>query len=78
MSDETYRAVEEALQRHVADENDGALLTAWTLGAAAISVSRSDETHYVYMNHDGPPHEWLGVQWMMRRRAMRWEAGEGE
>lgn len=78
MSDQTYEAVEAALRAHVADETDGGYLAAWTIAAAAVSVADSTETHYVYANHDGAPHEWLGLQAMAHRRAMRWDAGEGE
>lgn len=78
MSDETYEALEAAIRAHVAEETNGGYLTAWTLAAAAASVTDSGETHYSYANHDGAPHEWLGLQSMARRRAMRWQFEEGE
>ena len=77
MSQETYDALEVAVRAHVADENNGAYLTAWHLVSAGVSVRATDETHYSYVTHDGPPHEWIGLLWMAQRRAMRWEAGEG-
>lgn len=77
MSDTTWDALEEALRTHVADETDGGYLAAWTLAAAAVSPADPNETHYVYANHDGAPHEWLGLQQMAHRRAMRWDAGDG-
>lgn len=78
MSDETYRVMEQAIRDHVADATDGGYLTAWTLASAAVSPTDSNETHYIYANHDGAPHEWLGLQAMAHRRAMRWDAGQGE
>lgn len=75
MSDETYAAVEEAIQAHLADENDGAYLTHWHLVAAGAVPTASNETVYQYANHDGAPHEWIGLLWMAHRRAMRWESG---
>jgi hypothetical protein len=77
VSDSTYAALEEALRAHVADETDGGYLVHWTLAAAAARPDDSDSTEYVYANHDGPPHEWLGLQSMAHRRAMRWQAGDG-
>lgn len=78
MSKETYAALEEALRAHVADESEGGYLTHWTLAAAAARPESPDSTSYIYANHDGAPHEWLGLQAMAHRRAMRWEAGDEE
>lgn len=78
MSEVTYAALEDALRAHIADETDGGYLTAWTLAAAAVSPADPNETHYTYANHEGAPHEWLGLQAMAHRRAMRWEAGDGD
>lgn len=78
MSEDTWQGVEDAIRAHVLDESGGGYLTHWTLAAAAVSPDDARETHYVYANHDGAPHEWLGLQAMAHRRAMRWEAGEGE
>jgi hypothetical protein len=76
MSVDTYRAVEDAIRAHVADETEGGYLTAWTLACAAVSPSDANATSYVYANHDGAPHEWLGLQSMARRRAIRWQHDE--
>lgn len=78
MSAETHRKLEEALREHVTDETDGGYLTSWTMAAAAASPNDAESTHYVYANHDGAPHEWLGLQAMAHRRAMRWQAEQGE
>ena len=78
MSDTTYAALEDAIRAHVADETSGGYLTCWYLAAAAARPEDAQCTEYVYANHDGAPHEWLGLQWMAQRRAMRWEAGEGD
>jgi hypothetical protein len=74
VSDETYRAVEDALRAHMADENDGAYLVHWHLVSAGVVPADADRTVYQYANHDGAPHEWVGLLWMAQRRAMRWEA----
>jgi len=78
VSDQTWQAVEDAIRAHVFDETDGGYLTHWTLAAAAVRPESSDVTSYTYANHDGAPHEWMGLQAMAHRRAMRWEASEGE
>lgn len=75
---DTYEQVERALQAHASAQTDGGLLMHWTLAMAVVSADDPNETHYIYANHDGAPHEWLGLQAMAHRRAMRWEAGEGE
>jgi len=77
VSQRTYEAVEAAIREHMADENDGAYLTAWTLAAAGADPADPETTHYVYANHNGAPHEWMGLQAMAARRAARWDAGEG-
>lgn len=76
MSKETYEALETALRAHVADEANGAYLTGWSLTAAGVSSTDPNATEYIYANHDGPPHEWLGLQQMARRRAIRWQHDE--
>jgi hypothetical protein len=78
MSKATYEELEEAIRKHIADATEGGYLTAWTLTAAAARPEDADTTEYLYVNHDGAPHEWLGLQSMAHRRAMRWEAGLSE
>lgn len=78
MSTATYAVLEDAVRAHVADETDGGYATAWHIVAAAVSPDSPDETHYQYVTHDGAPHEWIGLLWMAQRRAMRWEADEGD
>lgn len=68
MSDETFDAVEEALRAHMADEHDGALLNHWMIVAHGISATTANYSHYQYMNHAGPPHEWLGLLSMVNER----------
>jgi hypothetical protein len=78
VSQKTYEALEQALRAHVADETDGGVLSAWTLVAAAVRPEDAPATSYIHAHHDGAPHEWLGLQAMAYRRAMRWDAGEGD
>jgi hypothetical protein len=73
MSDETYAAMERAIRAHVNDVTEGGYLSGWTLAASAVSPTDANATNYIYANHDGAPHEWLGLQSMARRRAVRWQ-----
>lgn len=70
MSKETYEAVEAALKAHMADEHDGAFLTQWVIAAHAIDSTEANASYYEYFNHDGPPHEWMGLVSMLERRAL--------
>lgn len=69
MSERTFELVEKALAEHVADENNGSLLTQWFIVACGVSTTDPMVSHYQYMNHDGAPHEWLGLLHMAIRRA---------
>jgi hypothetical protein len=71
VSDETYNAIEKAIQAHLAEEKNGALLNHWLLVAHGISATESDLSHYLYLNHDGPPHEWMGLLDMAMSRFSR-------
>jgi hypothetical protein len=61
MSDETWNAVEKAIQQHLADEHGGAFLTSWIVVAHGISAQDSNYSYYKYMSSDGPSHEKLGL-----------------
>ena len=69
MSKETADAVEEALRVHMADEYKGALLTQYVIAAHAIDAEDANGSYYAYLNHAGPPHEWMGLMDMLQRRA---------
>jgi hypothetical protein len=71
MSDETYERMQEAVRQHVADATDGGYMSGFFLVAAAVKPETADATDYVYANHDGAPHEWLGLLGMAERRARR-------
>ena len=76
MSEETERAVEDAIRAHIADENDGAFLTSWHVVAAAAIPDNPDATIYQYLTSDGPGHVMLGLLAMAQRRATRWIDGD--
>lgn len=71
MSDATYDAMEEAIRAHVLDATEGGYMAGWVLTAAAVPPSEPDSSHYLYANHEGAPHEWLGLLRMAVRRAER-------
>lgn len=70
MSKETYEAVQEALKAHMADEYHGAYLIHWVLAAHAVDSADPNASYYAYFNHEGPPHEWMGLVTMLERRAL--------
>jgi hypothetical protein len=71
VTEETYNAVEKAIQAHMAADRGGALLNHWVLIAHGISATERDMSHYLYLNHDGPPHEWMGLFDMAMSRISR-------
>lgn len=76
MSDTTRQALEEAVRAHVADESEGAYVTAWHMVAHGVVPTDVNASTYVYATSDGGPHEWLGLIDMAHRRGMRWQHEE--
>ena len=65
MSDETKRAVQDAIAAHIASENEGEpleYLTDWIFVAAAAIAEDCDRTSYWFLSNDGIPyHSQLGL-----------------
>jgi hypothetical protein len=67
MSEQTKRAVQDAIAAHIADENKEAgdsieYLTDWQLVAAAVIANDVENTAYWFLSNDGIPyHSQLGL-----------------
>jgi len=61
MSDDTYRAVEEAIRAHLHDEQEaGRVLVDWFV-VAAHAGAQPRETGYLMAHSDAPPHVMAGL-----------------
>jgi len=68
MSKETLDAVAAAVRAHMADENDGALVTAWLVISHGVDANDSQIDHYQYLSPDCAPHELIGLAGMAQRK----------
>lgn len=76
--DALYDDVESAIQKYVAEQYDGALLTQFVVVAHSISATDSHFSNYSYMGHDGPPHEKIGLmEFAIRNAWQRRRSSEG-
>lgn len=57
MSAETKKALDEALEAHLRDECDGAMVTGYTMHASYLNpaLDGTDSTGYFAIYHDGQP-----------------------
>lgn len=66
MSDATLRAIDDAIQAHLADESDGHIATGWVAYVAAESMSDGSKSFYQSLVHESQPyHSTLGLVQML-------------
>lgn len=64
MSDETRRVIDDAIQAHVSDAQDGSVLRSWFLIAASTAPEDfgTSKTWYHFLApEEQPPHESMGL-----------------